>query len=113
MKKKNKIISKYIFKDDYNPKYINGAFGGIGPQGEFIVNFYLERVALPNSQTFEIQEGNVFSEIESERKPADHEQSLVRVVENGIIMDYQHAKEIHRWLGEHLKTFEQNVLKNE
>lgn len=113
MGKNKKIISKYIFKEDYNPKYVNGAFGGIGPQGEFMVNFYLERVALPNSQTFEIQEGKRIREIEEERKPSDHEQSLVRVVENGIIMDYQHAKEIHRWLGEHLKTFEQNFLKNE
>ncbi|MGY6742542.1 MAG: DUF3467 domain-containing protein [Cecembia sp.] len=113
MKNKKKIISKYIFKEDYNPKYVNGAFGGMGPQGEFVVNFYLERVALPNSQTFEIQEGKLIREIVEERKPADHEQSLVRVVENGIIMDYQHAKEIHRWLGEHLKNFEQNFLKDE
>ncbi|MCH7413209.1 DUF3467 domain-containing protein [Belliella sp. R4-6] len=113
MQTKSRIISKYIFKDDYNPKYVNGAFGGLGPQGEFIINFYFERVPLPNSQTFEIIDGNSVQEIENERKPLDHEQSLVRVVENGIIMDYQHAKEIHRWLGEHLKTFEKTFLNNE
>lgn len=33
MEKPEKIKFKYIFKDDYNPKYVNGAFGGISPQG--------------------------------------------------------------------------------
>ncbi len=113
MKGKNKIKSKYIFKADYNPKYVNGAFGGISPQGEFIINFYLERVAIPNSQTFEFENGKLLNEITDEREPKDHEQSLVRVVENGVIMDYNHAKEIHRWLGEHLKTFEKNIIQNE
>lgn len=100
------IKCKYIFRDDYNPIYINGAQGGINPQGEIVVNFYLERNALPISQTFEIEDEKITAnDIESE--PADLKSSFVRVVENGVIMNYQTAKEIHRWLGLHIETLEQ------
>jgi ssDNA-specific exonuclease RecJ len=101
----NKIKSKYIFKDQYNPKYVNGAQGGISPQGEIIINFYLERNALPVSQTYQIESGKVATkEIESE--PSDLNNSFVRVVENGVIMNYQTAKEIYKWLGNHIEKME-------
>lgn len=98
---------KYIFKDDYNPKFINGAYGGISPRGEIVVNFYLERIAIPNSQTFKIVDGKREEQIDSE--PKDHSKSIVRFVENGIILDYNNAKEIHRWLGEHIKKLEDAI----
>lgn len=102
----NKIKCKYIFNDDYNPKYVNGAQGGINPQGEIIINFYLERNALPNSLTFEIEENkNIPKEIETE--PNDLNNSLVRYIENGIILNYQTAKEVHKWLGNHIEKLEE------
>ncbi|MCB0744832.1 MAG: hypothetical protein KDC67_13070 [Ignavibacteriae bacterium] len=102
----NKIKCKYIFKDEYNPKYINGAQGGINPQGEILINFYLERNALPNSQTFQIEDNKIIpKEIESE--PKDLNNSFVRVIENGVIMNYQTAKEIHKWLGNHIGKLEE------
>jgi hypothetical protein len=112
MEKPEKIKFKYIFKDDYNPKYVNGAFGGISPQGEIVVNFYLERVALPRSQTYSVKEGMVLSEITDEREPGDHETSMVRFVENGIVLDLAHAEDIYRWLGEHIKSLKSNLEKN-
>ncbi len=39
----NSFKFKYVFDDDYNPKYVNGAFGGVNPQGEINLNFYMER----------------------------------------------------------------------
>jgi len=101
----NQIKCKYIFEDNYNPIYINGAQGGINPQGEIVINFYLERNALPVSQTFGIDNEKISApEIESE--PSDLENSFVRVIENGIIMNYQTAKEIHKWLGSHIEALE-------
>lgn len=105
----SKVKCKYIFKDDYNPIYINGAQGGVNPQGEIVVNFYLERNALPVSQTFEL-EGDKVSAKEIESEPVDLKSSFVRVIENGIIMNYQTAKEIHRWLGHHIETLEKLTL---
>ena len=100
------VKCKYIFEANYNPKYVNGAYGGISSRGEIIVNFYLERMALPHSQTFTITDGLVTSEVSEAAEPNDHAKSVVRVVENGVILDYMNAKEIHRWLGEHLEKLE-------
>lgn len=89
---------KYIFSDDYNPVYINGAQGGVNPQGEIIANFYLERLALPTSQTQEVtKEGHLGAVTCSE--PADLNKSFVRFIKNGIVMNLQTARIIHTWLG--------------
>ncbi|MGI6756784.1 MAG: hypothetical protein ACOX32_02570 [Bacteroidaceae bacterium] len=102
---KRTIKFKYIFDDSYNPIYINGAQGGINPHGEIISNFYLERLALPNSQTQELNaEGVPGNIIDSE--PSDLNQSFVRVIKVGVIMNLQTAKSIHTWLGEHIETLE-------
>ncbi len=103
------IKSKYIFKKDYNPVYINGAQGGISPSGEVVINFYLQRNALPVSQTFDINEDGVMGD-ETAVEPKDLKTSFVRVIENGIVMNYQTAKEIHRWLGNHIDTLENNSI---
>lgn len=101
----DKLKCKYIFKDDYNPVYANGAQGGINPQGEIIINFYLERHALPVSQTYVLEKDKInAAEVESE--PKDLNNSFVRVIENGVILNYQTAKEVHKWLGNHLLELE-------
>ena len=105
MAKESTIKFKYIFNDDYNPVYINGAHGGISPQGEIIANFYLERLGLPNSLINSVtQDGKLGDVIESD--PKDLNQSHVRFIRNGIIMNLQTAKTIHRWLGQHIETLE-------
>lgn len=100
-----KIIYKYKFDEQFNPKFINGAVGGINSQGEIIINFFLERNSLPKHQTFEMDESTGLSEL-TETNPPDFEESLIRYVENGIIMNYKTAKELHRWLGEHIRNLE-------
>jgi len=108
----NKIKCKYIFEENYNPVYINGAQGGINPLGEIVVNFYLERNALPKSQTFSIENG-IMGKESAEVEPEDLKNSFVRIIQNGIIMNYQTAKEIHRWLGENISALEKISKKNE
>ncbi len=102
---KPEIKFKYIFNYSYNPVYVNGAHGGVSPRGELIMNFYLERIALPESITHNInQNGTIGGEVESE--PADLKSSLVRYVENGVVLNYQSARDLHQWLGERLKEME-------
>lgn len=99
------IKYKYIFDNDYNPVYINGAHGGINYQGEIVANFYFERFGLPNSLTQEVTpDGNLGAVTES--NPKDLDQSHVRVVQNGIIMNLNTAKTIHQWLGQHIASLE-------
>ena len=101
MEDKKQIKFKYVFQEDYNPIYINGLFGGITPRGEVVINFFLERHGLPRSQTHEInEEGFIGGEIE--REPKDQRDSMVRYVEQGIILNLQNAKALNKWLEEHI-----------
>lgn len=106
---KQKITFKYIFEDDYNPVYINGAFGGINPQGEIVANFYLERIALPNSTTHNIGADGIISEA-IKKDPEDLDDSCVRFVQSGIVLNLDTAKQIRDWLDRNIKNLEK--LKN-
>ena len=102
---KPEIKFKYIFNYSYNPVYVNGAQGGLSPRGELIMHFYLERMPLPESVTHEInQNGTIGSE--SDTEPEDLKNSMVRVIENGVILNYQNARELHFWMGERIKEME-------
>jgi len=93
---------KYIFTHDYNPVYINGAHGGVTPRGELVVNFYQERQPLPNAITHELNSnGTIGKEVSVE--PGDLNKSLVRFIENGVVLNHQTARELHFWLGEKIK----------
>jgi hypothetical protein len=103
---KTNIKYKYKFDKKYNPKYTNGALGGINSLGEIIINFYLERSPLPHSQTFEIKGDKIITQESIQHEPEDFNNSLIRMVQSGVIMNYQTAKEIHRWLGQHIEQLE-------
>jgi hypothetical protein len=103
--KKPQIIFKYLFSEDYNPVYVNGAHGGVSPRGELVVHFYLERPGVPVSITHEVTaNGTIGAEIDE--VPADFKQTLYRAVESGVVMNYDSARNFHHWLGERLKELE-------
>ncbi|HEX9078443.1 MAG TPA: hypothetical protein VF795_02565 [Desulfuromonadaceae bacterium] len=102
---KPEIKFKYIFNYGYNPVYVNGAHGGVSPRGELVMNFYLERIALPESLTHEINpNGTIGNEVASE--PEDLKNSLVRFIDTGVVMNYQSARDLLLWLGERVKEME-------
>jgi hypothetical protein len=103
--KKSEMTFKYIFTYDYNPIYVNGAHGSITPRGELVMNFYLERPPLPNSITHEITPAGSIGQ-ETDVEPSDLGRSLVRQVINGVVVNYQTARELHYWLGEKVKEME-------
>ena len=104
------ITFKYIFKYDYNPVYVNGAQGGITPHGEIIANFYLERPPLPNQLTHATNhDGSISTEVKTV-KPDDLNSSLIRYIENGIVLNYQNAKNLHNWLGENIAVLERVLI---
>ena len=103
--KKPELKFKYVFADNYNPVYVNGAHGGLTPRGELVVNFYLERLGLPEAIIHEINpNGSLGGEIGQE--PSDANNSLVRFIDAGIVLNFENAKAIHNWLGERLKEME-------
>lgn len=104
--KKASIKFKYIFTYDYNPVYVNGAHGGISPRGEIIANFYLERTPLPNELVHDITPEGAISPDPSRTEPDNLGGTLVRYVSNGIVLNYQNARELHAWLGDRIVELE-------
>ena len=103
--KKPQIIFKYLFAEDYNPVYVNGAHGGVSPRGELVVHFYLERSGIPVAITQEVNPNGTVGAVIDE-VPADFNQTLYRAVETGIVMNYESARTIHACLGERIKEFD-------
>ncbi len=99
-----KISFKYKYRDDYNPTYVNGAYGGITVKSEIVANFFLERHCLPKKEILQIDEKEVTSTIEYD--PKDLQQSRLRFVECGVVMNVQTAKEIVEWLKDKISLIE-------
>lgn len=100
------VSFKYIFKYDYNPVYVNGAHGGISARGELVANFYLERQPLPNEITHAITSEGAIGDI-TDVDPKDLNNSLVRYVPCGIVLNYANAVNLHQWLGDKITELEQ------
>lgn len=96
MEEEKTITFKYKFNDDYAPIYANGAYGGINPKGEVVINFFTERLPIPNSEKCEIRSDGTLGfpiEYDPEVMP------ILRTVSCGIILTKENAKEIYNWLG--------------
>lgn len=104
--KKNEIAFKYIFNYAYNPVYVNGAHGGISPRGELVMNFYLERPPLPEEIRHAINPNGTIGDVTAE-EPHNLSSSMVRYIDNGVILNYESARNIHYWIGERLKEMEE------
>lgn len=100
----DKITFKYKFDKNYNPHYVTGAFGGLTERGELVINFYLDRMALPIEQTHTVIDGHL--ELPGDKLPADLENTRIRFVDMGVIMNLQTAKELREWLDGRIQTLE-------
>jgi len=96
-KNADEITFKYIFDDDYNPKYINGAVGGITPRNEINMAFYQERQAIPKSVTHLISDSEGIGELTGINPDPV---KIIRFIQGGITMDVDSAIRIHQWLGQ-------------
>ncbi len=104
---KNTIIIKYKFADDYNPCYVNGAYGGVGPRGEIVANFYLERQPIPKEETYGLAKGGRISAQPLSREPEDLRSIVIRFIETGVVLNLDSAKKVYSWLGEKIKALEE------
>ena len=104
---KNKLMIKYKFKDEYNPKYINGAHGSASRNGDIVINFYLERAAVPKSIEHMILEDNTLDS-DPKFQPEDYNRSVIRYIESGVIMNLETAKIIRDFIDKQIKTIEKS-----
>lgn len=102
----------YVYDKDYSPEYFTGILSSISVQEELLLNFYLERTALPKMETFNIKEdGNL--EIEPFQSiPSNNNEviNMVRHIKSGIILDLEGAKELKSLLENYLSIIENNCI---
>jgi len=91
IKPPDKIKFKYVFPDNYNPVFANGAFGGITPSRQIEINFYFDRHPLPYSETRELNRGGQQGKIIA-RNPHEEFPTFVRFINNGAILTLEDAK---------------------
>ncbi len=105
--KPTKAKFRYIFSDDYNPVYANGAYGGITPRGEIAVNFYLERHGLPYEEVHKLtDEGQVDELISKQPQESEDTVKIVRFISAGVVLSLESAIRIRDWLSSKISDLE-------
>lgn len=105
--KMDELVFKHYFDDDYDPEYINGAFGGVLPTGEIVVHFYMDRLPVPNETKTTFTNDGTIKEDNITTDPKEFK--FRRVIKNGIIMSKDTAKSICEWLNTMVDDMEDSL----
>lgn len=93
-----KIRFHYIKSNYFRVVHVDGAHGGITPNGNIFFSAYSQRAPIPQITTQKVEaDGSITEEIREERVVKD---GIVREVEVGIMMDAATAEALHKWLGQ-------------
>jgi len=95
-----KVRYEYQQDPDTRIQYAHGVWGGINPQGEIEVNFYLESDKMPPySERLVAPDGSFGHEI----APYDEElRTVTRTVHSRVILNYHTARAVLEWLEDKL-----------
>jgi hypothetical protein len=95
-----KIRYEYLQEPNARLHYAHGVWGGINPQGEIEVNFYLESDAMPAySERLVAPDGSFGHEI----VPQDDEVRIVsRTIHSRVLLNYHTARAVLEWLEDKL-----------
>ena len=83
----------------------HGVWGGINPQGEIEMNFYLESDKLPAYTEREVAPDGSMGE-EKSVYDREKEHVIVRRIHSRILLNYQTARSLVEWLDEKLEALE-------
>lgn len=86
--------------NDYKTSYCTGAFGGISTNGIFEVNFFTDRLLLPDSEV------NIGGENHAELPITTENYIVNREFQFGVFLDLKSAKTIAIWLSEQIEKYE-------
>ncbi len=103
MEKKEKQLSiQYVQSSNFSSVFSSGVYGGVSINGTICMNFYIDRVPLPENLKVQIQEDGKLVE----ESYLGTEVINVREVTSCTVMDYQTARSFHDWLGTKLAELE-------
>jgi hypothetical protein len=91
---------KYLYDEQYDPVFVNGAIGQRNDTGEAIIHFFAERNPLPRKVKLQYADPTDEDSLPKLKvSPKDLESSRLRVVKAGIVMNIEQLKELHSLLG--------------
>ncbi len=83
----------------------HGVWGGINPQGEIEMNFYLETDRLPMFSKISVEpDGGMGPEKNTYADDGEH--VIIRRIHSRVLMNYQTARSLAEWLEEKLESLE-------
>lgn len=88
-------LERSISCDDERVEYINGAFGGLGPNNELLVTFFHEHLDLNYSMLHE-----------------DETPKVIRDVKGTFVMNFESVTKIYDWLANQIKAVNENKNSN-
>ena len=99
-----KIRYEYEQEKNAKPNYTHGVWGGINPQGEIELNFYVESDKVP---TFSERSVDADGSFGPEMAPySEDTRTVVRNIHSKILVNYHTAKALLEWLEEKVETLE-------
>jgi len=102
-KKETSISFKYIFPSDLRELHVNGAYGGVIPDGNIRMGLYSERRAIPNSERRMVNpDGTLGGAFEQEKK-----YDVVRIVQANLVFNVDTARSFVSWLKEKIDAYEE------
>lgn len=85
---------------NFRALHVDGAYGGVTPNGLININFYSERLSIPKATDYSVDdEKNSLVKISDS---PDSKNGLIREFEMGVYMTLNAAGELHKWIGEQL-----------
>ena len=103
---KKQITFNYIKADNFHSMLATGVIGGITLNSLVDMNFFTDRVTIPQKISFAINNGQIAKEMNRESKDGS-----VREVQFGVLMDVNTAKGLVTWLNERIKIIESEIKK--
>jgi hypothetical protein len=100
--KKNAPTSKiheinfdYIKSNHFRVIHVDGVHGGVSPKGLIQIAFFSERLPIPQSEIYELNQGSL-----GKRTSVEERKAMIREVEVETLIDLQLAKVIVKWIEE-------------
>lgn len=99
----------FLKNPDCSEIIVDGAFGGLTPNGRISMAVYTERLPVPKIVVHEVKNGLLGPELIDKRQGLEN---YVRIIEAVLHMELSTAKTVHEWLGGRIQELEaSNVAK--
>jgi hypothetical protein len=99
------ILVHYIKTPSYRTYHVDGAYGGITPNGNIYCEFFIDRNVTPKSIVYNINDKGRLGK----PKKVIGKKGIVREIECGIAVDIRTARALKNWLEDKIKEYDTNV----